>query len=411
MATQANWLTSAWRYQTRRYAVVGAIGLLLSFCSRPGGGHPYETIVGASVAMAAWIALLPAYARLAVSAEDAINLRSGHVTPARLIRIAFHIPIILAPLAAAGMLGVRGNEASVSLLMLLLAAAGGLHAVATVAAYHGHGERVSNYTLSFSSTALLVAGVTLFAPLTYLAAALSLVFIWHCALGVLSDLRSQLWPRRGIGVFFGSFNPIHRTHLRILEDAISRRQLEKIYIHATTVPKLHRTAIENGEIAIAMRDGMREYTRTERADPGKNYFPTGNKFYEYSVRRELLSAAIRDAGLENRVEVLNVPHIYDIGGFFGVVRYIKALHPGIPIHGLHGSDPGGMWVRNIFDDSGWIYPCRSIRSDNVSATAIRNGAVGLTSPTVEKFLAASRAGRDFSFPSGYVSKNSQSSPI
>src|SRR5690606_4541742 len=96
---------------------------------------------------------------------------------------------------------------------------------------------------------------------------------------------------------------------------------------------------------------------------------------------------------------------YERSGFSGVLRYVMKLHRGQPIHGLHGSDPGGMWVRNIFDTSGWLYPCPVVRTGHISATAIRQGAVGLTSATVEEFLAARRSGNDFIFPSGYVFRN------
>jgi hypothetical protein len=71
------------------------------------------------------------------------------------------------------------------------------------------------------------------------------------------------------------------------------------------------------------------------------------------------------------------------------------------LHGLHGSDTGGMWVRNLFDDCGWVFPCAVVRTDGVSATAIRSGATGLTSETVERFLVATGSGQDFVFASGY----------
>jgi len=81
MAIQANWQTSVRRYQTKLYATIGAVGLLLSFGLRGDAGGHYETIVAAGVAMAGWILLVPSYARFAISAEDAINLRFGQVSP------------------------------------------------------------------------------------------------------------------------------------------------------------------------------------------------------------------------------------------------------------------------------------------------------------------------------------------
>ena len=40
----------------------------------------------------------------------------------------------------------------------------------------------------------------------------------------------------------------------------------------------------------------------------------------------------------------------------------------------------------ISDECGWIYPWRILRRDKVSATAIRKGAKGMTSPAVSDAL-------------------------
>jgi hypothetical protein len=47
-----------------------------------------------------------------------------------------------------------------------------------------------------------------------------------------------------------------------------------------------------------------------------------------------------------------------------------------------------MWVRGIYDEAGWIYPYPVVRRDKVSATAIRNGATGLTTQTVQQMIEA-----------------------
>jgi hypothetical protein len=88
------------------------------------------------------------------------------------------------------------------------------------------------------------------------------------------------------------------------------------------------------------------------------------------------------------VEVLSLPNEYASGGFYAVLAEIKALAQGQPIHGIHGSDLGGMWVRGIYDEAGWIYPYPVVRRDKVSATAIRNGATGLTTQTVQQMIEA-----------------------
>ncbi|MDA0261842.1 MAG: adenylyltransferase/cytidyltransferase family protein [Proteobacteria bacterium] len=58
--------------------------------------------------------------------------------------------------------------------------------------------------------------------------------------GILSDLRGFLYPRRGIGVFFGTFNPFHKTHVKLIRDALENRGLSKVIIHPTVVPRAHR---------------------------------------------------------------------------------------------------------------------------------------------------------------------------
>lgn len=386
------------RYRSRLYAAVG--GCIFWLTGWWFGGFSPAGAVAAGVAPLALAALMPKYAALMVRIEDTINQKLALVTPARVVRILFHVPIV-----AATLLATWTGQTSLPEFAALLGSVNGLHGAAVTLAYHGYGDRIGNSILAVSAGLWLLGLVSLQGNLWPLVLALNGVFVIHIGVGLLSDFRSRFFQPGGVGVFFGSFNPVHKMHLQILKELLEKRGLEKIYVHATTVPKLHRVAVAAGEIEVSRRAGVREYRKSRCADPGKNYFPTGNWFYEYDLRLELLRAAIRDAGLEDRVEVLDLPDIYERSGFFGVLGYVRKRHVSQPIHGLHGSDPGGMWVRNIFDDSGWIYSCPVVRSGKISATAIRQGAVGLTSATVEEFLAARRCGRDFTFPSGYVFRN------
>ncbi|MGY1488956.1 hypothetical protein ACW4YW_06020 [Methylobacillus pratensis] len=344
---------------------------------------------------------IPRYIKWMLELEDRINLKLGFLTPARLLRVALHAPLVLLIQAIAG----PGTPAWDVTLVLILASCC-LHTVAILAAYKGWGDRTGNSLLSFCVSAVLIT-VTLLAPMAlYLPIGLSLLLCWMLVASIYADLRSVYYPKHGVGVFFGSFNPVHKTHVRILRQAIQQRGLRKVYVHPTTVPKLHRVALEKGEISIAEQAGMRVYSTTAIADPYKQYFPTGRKFYEYELRQQLLQAAIVDAGLQDKVEILDWPAVYDEGGFFAVLEKIKTtLAPGEPLHGMHGSDVGGIWVRNIFELSGGIHPYPVVRSDCISATAIREGAVGYTTPTIEAFLEATRAGKDFVFPTGYLFKN------
>ena len=90
--------------------------------------------------------------------------------------------------------------------------------------------------------------------------------------------------------------------------------------------------------------------------------------------------------MQNKVEVAFYPEVYNRRGFQGVIAEIRRRHPGARLHILHGTDIGGMQVRQICDECGWIYPWRVLRRDKVSATAIRRGAKGMTSDVVTNVL-------------------------
>ena len=111
------------------------------------------------------------------------------------------------------------------------------------------------------------------------------------------------------------------------------------------------------------------------------------------TRRILIEAAIADAGLEDRVEVAFWPELYADKGFHGVIARIRAEHPGARLYAIHGNDVGGMAVRSIVDECGWIYPFAVRRRDAISATAIRADAEGMTAPPVTDALNALREGR------------------
>lgn len=384
-------------HKTKLFSIIGASALLAFLYSSP---LTLLNTVSLGIAMSLWAWLLPVCVKQTVAWEDAINLRLGLVTPARALRLLYCCPVnIIAFVLHAPQQATR----SPALIILLTIAWAGIQTLMTVAAYRGYGERVSNSVLGYSIGLWVTVGACLSSPIAMVVGtAAAALYISHLMTSMLSDVRARRSPKGGIGIFVGSFNPIHKTHLHILKTALETRKLERIYIHATTVPKLHRTAIDRGELKVLMCDGMRTYAHTSLSDPGKNYFPTGNQFYEYEVRRELLRAAIADANLSDRVEVLDLQHLYEARGFFGIIKFVQRRHRAGVIHGMHGSDAGGMWVRNIFDECGGICPFPVIRTDQISATAIRRGATGLTSQTVEAFLAASRSGDQFVFPSGLI---------
>ncbi|MBI3197911.1 MAG: hypothetical protein HYZ40_10480 [Rhodospirillales bacterium] len=195
-------------------------------------------------------------------------------------------------------------------------------------------------------------------------------------------------PKGGIGLFFGTFNPFHNTHLALVRRALDERGLDKIVIHPTLVPRVHADAFRKGEIRVArLENGFQIYELTDKADLNADYFPSGRMFLPPETRKILIDLALAEAGLTNRVEVTFFRETYNKRGFQGVIAEIKKANPGVRLHGLHSTDAGGVAVRQIYDECGWIYPWRVLRRDGVSATAIRKGAKGMTSAVVTDVLA------------------------
>ena len=191
----------------------------------------------------------------------------------------------------------------------------------------------------------------------------------------------------GVGLFFGTFNPLHNSHVALLRQAMEDRKLDKIIIHPTLIPKLHADAFRKGEIRVGrLQDGFQIYEKTDKADSNVDYFPTGNIFLPPETRKALIELAVAEAGLGNQVEVIFLPETYSTRGFQGVIGEIKKQNPGTRLHMLHGTDFGGMLVRSISDECGWIYPWCILRRDKVSATAIRRGAKGMTPAVVTDVL-------------------------
>jgi nicotinic acid mononucleotide adenylyltransferase len=206
-------------------------------------------------------------------------------------------------------------------------------------------------------------------------------------IGLLSDIRSVAAPKGGIGMFFGTFNPFHNTHVDMVRRAIEERGLEKVIIHPTLIPRLHADALRKGQLRVArLENGFQIYETTETADVNVDYFPAGRQFLPPETRKVLIELALAEKGLADKVEVAFYRETYNKRGFQGVIGEIRRRHPGKRLHILHGTDIGGMQVRQICDECGWIYPWRVLRRDKVSATAIRRGAKGMTSEVVTSVL-------------------------
>ena len=255
--------------------------------------------------------------------------------------------------------------------------------------YLNVGDRNLNITLAFSFVACIIPFVNV-CPYNLIENIWLLSFILAFVPIVLllkAEYRAIYYPEGGIGIFFGSFNPVHNTHISLIKKAINDRKLSLVLIQINTVPKLHKLALKNKEIKITKyKNGLRVYEKTPNAIKNKDYFPTGNKFFDYNVRQKLLLLALEDTNLLEKVTVLNMQRVYDVSGYPGVIKKIRLLYPSYPIHGIHGSDVGGIWVRYLFNRFSFIYPYPVIRRDNISSTLIRTGKKGLTTKSVQNFL-------------------------
>lgn len=386
--------------RSRRSLAFGwLIGLVFYVCyalARDVWGNP--TLIAVALFIGANV---PQYSRLSGKIEEFLQFVSATVTLGRLGRFAFQMVFnttvyalflaggVVAPIGIDALGGVFGAA-----LFTTLASQGFQYAGQTAARF-GYGQPDWNVLVGLSANVFLAAmalagfpgarAMFLFSAIVFGA----VVF----AVGLASDIRSVAYPTGGIAVFFGTFNPFHVSHLDLVRRVFDERKVEKVIIHPTIVPKFHADAIARGEIKVdRVENGLQVFERTAKGDPLINYFPTGNRFYCPEDRRWMIDLAIKDAGLAGKVEVAFMPEIYRDTGFRGVFREIARQHPGKPIHGIHGSDIGGMMVRTIMDESGWYYPLSVRRRDAISATAIRAGAKGMTTPSVTEALADLRDG-------------------
>ncbi|MCW5733624.1 MAG: hypothetical protein KIS73_05835 [Enhydrobacter sp.] len=356
------------------------------------GSWTNPALIGVAVLFALF---MPTYTNLSNKAELWANNRFGFVTAGRLGRFvpqfAFNLAVFAVMLHGGGMsqsgVATVGGIAGAALITSL--ASQGLQYLGAYLFARGIGDLNRNVLLGLCINTVLTALGTAGLPYgreAFLLLGLGLGGILM-TVGILSDLRSVFAPQGGIGMYFGTFNPFHNTHLAILKRAMAERKLDKIVIHPTLIPRFYAEAFRKGEIRVGrLRDGFQIYERTDKADVNVDYFPTGNVFLPPETRRALIELAVAEAGLGDRVEVIFLREIYDTRGFQGVIAEIKKRNPGVRLHSLHGTDFGGMLVRSICDECGWIYPWRILRRDNVSATAIRNGAKGMTPVVVTDVL-------------------------
>lgn len=379
------------RSPSTRMAAFGGLLTYLSYAYAH-GGWANPTLIAVSVFVGAF---LPSYAKISNKAELWANNQFGFVTCGRLGRfipqLAFNLVMFWLMLwgGALNQLGIAsvGGVAGAALVTTL--ASQGTQYLGGYLVARGIGDANRNTLVGLLVNVTLAALGTAGVPGAR-EAFLIMGFVLGGALfavGVLSDIRSVAAPKGGVGLFFGTFNPFHNSHLTLLRKAIDERGLDKVIIHPTLIPRLHADAFRKGEIRVGrLKDGFQTYETTDKADSNVDYFPTGNIFLPPETRKALIELAVAEAGLGNRIEVAFYPETYDTRGFQGVIAEVKKRNPGARLHTLHGTDFGGMLVRQICDECGWIYPWCILRRDKVSATAIRRGAKGMTPPVVTDVL-------------------------
>ena len=376
---------------TRVAAFVGLLSYLSYAFAHSSWTNP--ALIGVSLFVGLF---LPSYAKLSNKAELWANNRFGFVTCGRLGRFfpqfAFNLAVFWimqwgGALKLEGLASV-GGTASAALVTTL--ASQGTQYLGLYLVQRGIGDANRNVLIGVSVNLVLAAFGTAGVPgarEAFLITGLGLGVLLF-GVGLLSDIRSVAAPKGGIGLYFGTFNPFHNTHLEIVRRAVAERGLDKVIIHPTLIPRIHVEAFRKGELRVArIENGFQIYEKTEKADVNVDYFPAGRMFLPPETRKALIELAVAEAGMGDKVEVAFYPETYNTRGFQGVIAEVKRRYPGVRLHTLHGTDIGGMTVRQICDECGWIYPWRILRRDNVSATAIRRGAKGMTAAVVTDVLA------------------------
>jgi hypothetical protein len=390
----SGWTGKFGRYVRSPSTRMAAFGGLLTYVSYAyaHGSWANPTLMAVSVFIGVF---LPTYSKLSNKAELWANNRFGFVTAGRfgrfLPQLVFNLAVFWACLwgGAFNQAGIASVGGFAGAALVTTLASQGTQYLGGYFVARGIGDAnrntliglLVNIVLAALGTAGILGAREVFLLFGFVLGAL------FFGVGLLSDIRSVVAPKGGIGLFFGTFNPFHNSHLAILQRAMEDRRLDKIIIHPTLIPRLHAEAFRKGEIRVGrLQDGFQIYEKTDKADSNVDYFPTGRIFLPPETRKTLIDLAVAEAGLGGKVEVIFLRETYNTKGFQGVIGEIKKQYPGT-LHSLHGTDFGGMLVRYICDECGWIYPWCILRRDKISATAIRAGAKGMTPPVVTDVLA------------------------
>jgi len=239
-----------------------AIGFLM-YCSYGLAHHAFANFW--LLGLCAFIGVfIPYYSRLSNKFEEKANLRTAKVTIGRLSRFLpqLFFNICIFKIMALGQIvpnhNLNGLGGVCGVAFITTCASQGMQYLALALSNRELGDRNRNVLIALSLNIVVTALATLgwvWAKAAFLALGIIFGSVFFL-MGLASDLRAWLYPHGGVAVFFGSFNPIHITHLALIRGAIEQRNLEKVYIHCTNIPKLHKRSISIAPIfpsSIAMR--------------------------------------------------------------------------------------------------------------------------------------------------------------
>jgi len=178
----------------------------------------------------------------------------------------------------------------------------------------------------------------------------------------------------GVGLFGGTFDPVHTAHLRIAEEVREAFSLERVYFIPTWIQPLKR-----GATGAGADDRVR---MLEMATRGNSFFRTS----KVEIRRKGISYSIDTVKLFSRrfddlYFLVGVDAFSDIGlwresaELFSMVNFVVMVRPGKKMEGLPGPLKGHA---KAVDDHTWehgsgkrIY-LHHITQLDVSSTAIRD---------------------------------------
>src|SRR5476649_2557876 len=292
---------------TRTAALVGLLTYVSYAYAHGSWANP--ALIGVSVFTGL---LLPTYAKLSNKAELWAQNQFGFVTAGRIGRFvpqyAFNLAVFWVLLwgGALNVVGVASVGGFAGAALVTSLASQGSQYLGLFLFQRGIGDANRNVLAGVSINMLLAAFGTAGLPgarSSDLVVGFALGAVLF-GVGVLSDIRSVAAPKGGIGLFFGTFNPFHNTHLDIIRRAMEERGLDKVIIHPTLIPRIHVDAFRKGQLRVArIENGFQIYDKTDKADVNVDYFPAGRQFLPPETRKVLIDLAVAEAGLGNRVEV------------------------------------------------------------------------------------------------------------